>query len=252
MHGLLHVRVPLVARRLVTLIPALVILALGFDPTVSLVLSQVVLSFGIPFALIPLVSVTAQAQRARPVREPLGHDGGGHRGIRVPHHAERRAALAGVHGGVTGVQRRADARPPSAGMGPPRVPARNCGTRGGRLVRPGDGAAANPCGSRHPSPDRVYGRSVVERHRPLRRRAVGDAVPGRRHGHDRGVADDRDLAVRRGDELAVDVVVDAGARSFGTWTSSFVVPGRSLNFGSPGVTRVVRIGTFAKSRSLAR
>lgn len=61
MYGLLHVRVPLVLRRLVTLIPALAILALGFDPTVSLVLSQVVLSFGIPFALIPLVSLTAKA-----------------------------------------------------------------------------------------------------------------------------------------------------------------------------------------------
>ncbi|MFC8680555.1 Nramp family divalent metal transporter [Microbacterium ureisolvens] len=59
MHGLLHVRVPLLARRLVTLIPALIILAIGFDPTVALVLSQVVLSFGIPFALIPLVSLTA-------------------------------------------------------------------------------------------------------------------------------------------------------------------------------------------------
>ena len=61
MYGLLHVRVPLVLRRLVTLIPALAILALGFDPTTSLVLSQVVLSFGIPFALIPLVSLTAKA-----------------------------------------------------------------------------------------------------------------------------------------------------------------------------------------------
>ncbi|GAA1959476.1 Nramp family divalent metal transporter [Agromyces allii] len=60
MHGLLHVRVPLIARRLVTLVPALAILALGFDPTLSLVLSQVVLSFGIPFALIPLISVTAK------------------------------------------------------------------------------------------------------------------------------------------------------------------------------------------------
>jgi len=60
MHGLLHIRVPLLARRLVTLIPALVILGLGFDPTVSLVLSQVVLSFGIPFALIPLVAITAK------------------------------------------------------------------------------------------------------------------------------------------------------------------------------------------------
>ncbi|GAA1756970.1 Nramp family divalent metal transporter [Agromyces humatus] len=61
MYGLLHVRVPLLLRRLVTLIPALAILALGFDPTTSLVLSQVVLSFGIPFALIPLVALTAKA-----------------------------------------------------------------------------------------------------------------------------------------------------------------------------------------------
>ncbi|MDF2561158.1 MAG: divalent metal cation transporter [Microbacterium sp.] len=60
MHGLLHVRIPLLARRLVTLIPALIILGIGFDPTLALVLSQVVLSFGIPFALIPLVVLTAQ------------------------------------------------------------------------------------------------------------------------------------------------------------------------------------------------
>ncbi|MGX5681443.1 Nramp family divalent metal transporter [Schumannella luteola] len=55
MGGLLRVRVPLLLRRLITLAPALVILAIGFDPTQALVLSQVVLSFGIPFALIPLV-----------------------------------------------------------------------------------------------------------------------------------------------------------------------------------------------------
>lgn len=60
MHGLLHVRIPLLLRRLVTLIPALVILGLGIDPTLALVLSQVVLSFGIPFALIPLIALTAQ------------------------------------------------------------------------------------------------------------------------------------------------------------------------------------------------
>lgn len=62
MHGLLHIRVPLLARRLVTLIPALVILAIGVDPTLALVLSQVVLSFGIPFALIPLVALTAKTE----------------------------------------------------------------------------------------------------------------------------------------------------------------------------------------------
>lgn len=60
MHGLLRVRVPLLLRRLVTLVPALLILGAGFDPTFALVLSQVVLSFGIPFALIPLVVLTAQ------------------------------------------------------------------------------------------------------------------------------------------------------------------------------------------------
>ena len=62
MHGLLRVRIPLITRRLVTLIPALIILGIGVDPTLALVLSQVVLSFGIPFALIPLVVLTAQAR----------------------------------------------------------------------------------------------------------------------------------------------------------------------------------------------
>jgi manganese transport protein len=59
MQGLLHVRIPMVARRLITLAPALVILAIGIDPSRALVLSQVVLSFGIPFALIPLVRLTS-------------------------------------------------------------------------------------------------------------------------------------------------------------------------------------------------
>ncbi|MFA4840461.1 MAG: Nramp family divalent metal transporter [Agrococcus sp.] len=59
MQGLLRTRIPLLTRRAVTLIPALVVLALGVDPTMALVLSQVVLSFGIPFALVPLVRLTA-------------------------------------------------------------------------------------------------------------------------------------------------------------------------------------------------
>ncbi|MGC3953540.1 MAG: Nramp family divalent metal transporter [Propionicimonas sp.] len=58
MSGLLRVRIPLLVRRLVTLAPALVILGLGADPTWSLVLSQVLLSLGIPFALAPLVKLT--------------------------------------------------------------------------------------------------------------------------------------------------------------------------------------------------
>jgi manganese transport protein len=61
MAGLLHRAIPLVLRRLITLIPALIILAVGVDPTRALVFSQVVLSFGIPFALIPLVRLTSDA-----------------------------------------------------------------------------------------------------------------------------------------------------------------------------------------------
>jgi manganese transport protein len=62
MRGLLRLRVPLLTRRLVTLVPALALLAFGVDPTLALVLSQVVLSFGIPFALIPLVALTANPE----------------------------------------------------------------------------------------------------------------------------------------------------------------------------------------------
>ena len=58
MQGFIKRRVPIVVRRLVTMLPALVVIAVGFDPTRSLVISQVVLSFGIPFALIPLVLLT--------------------------------------------------------------------------------------------------------------------------------------------------------------------------------------------------
>jgi manganese transport protein len=59
MEGLLYRSIPMLVRRLVTLVPALVILAVGLNPTRTLVLSQVVLSFGIPFALIPLVRLTS-------------------------------------------------------------------------------------------------------------------------------------------------------------------------------------------------
>jgi hypothetical protein len=60
MDGLLHRRISILARRLITLTPALAILAAGVDPTFALILSQVALSFGIPFALIPLVNLTAR------------------------------------------------------------------------------------------------------------------------------------------------------------------------------------------------
>ncbi len=58
MQGFLQRQIPLTLRRLVTLAPALIVLAIGVDPTRALVLSQVVLSFGIPFALVPLVLLT--------------------------------------------------------------------------------------------------------------------------------------------------------------------------------------------------
>ncbi|MGW4369720.1 Nramp family divalent metal transporter [Nocardia takedensis] len=59
MQGLLRRHIALLIRRLVTLVPALIVLAAGTDPTRALIISQVVLSFGIPFALIPLVRLTS-------------------------------------------------------------------------------------------------------------------------------------------------------------------------------------------------
>lgn len=59
MQGLLKIRVPVMTRRVITLIPAIVLLAVGFEPTWGLILSQVVLSFGIPFVLVPLVVLTS-------------------------------------------------------------------------------------------------------------------------------------------------------------------------------------------------
>jgi manganese transport protein len=58
MEGFLRRRIPLFLRRALTMFPALAILALGVDPTWALVVSQVVLSFGIPFALVPLLLLT--------------------------------------------------------------------------------------------------------------------------------------------------------------------------------------------------
>ena len=60
MQGFLHRQIPIWIRRLVTMIPALVVIALGLDPTRTLVISQVVLSFGLPFALVPLVIFTSR------------------------------------------------------------------------------------------------------------------------------------------------------------------------------------------------
>lgn len=62
MAGLLHRRFPLFLRRVITLVPAVALLAVGVDPTWALVLSQVFLSFGIPFALVPLLRLTGDRQ----------------------------------------------------------------------------------------------------------------------------------------------------------------------------------------------
>src|SRR5437762_9017423 len=60
MQGFLRRRIPLFVRRFVTMLPAFVVIGLGLDPTRTLVISQVVLSFGIPFALVPLVVFTSK------------------------------------------------------------------------------------------------------------------------------------------------------------------------------------------------
>ena len=58
MQGFIDRRIPLFLRRALTMTPALIVLAIGVDPTSTLVISQVVLSFGIPFALVPLIMLT--------------------------------------------------------------------------------------------------------------------------------------------------------------------------------------------------
>ena len=58
MQGFLHRHIPVWVRRLITMVPSLVVIGVGLDPTRTLVMSQVVLSFGLPFAIIPLIMFT--------------------------------------------------------------------------------------------------------------------------------------------------------------------------------------------------
>jgi manganese transport protein len=60
MKGFLHREIPVWIRRLVTMVPSMIVIAIGLDPSRTLVISQVLLSFGLPFAIIPLVSFTSQ------------------------------------------------------------------------------------------------------------------------------------------------------------------------------------------------
>jgi manganese transport protein len=62
MQGFLNRHIPVWVRRLVTMAPALIVIVLGLDPTMTLVLSQVVLSFALPFAIVPLVLFTRRRE----------------------------------------------------------------------------------------------------------------------------------------------------------------------------------------------
>jgi manganese transport protein len=73
MEGFLHRQIPVFARRAITMIPALIVIGVGFNPSKALVLSQVFLSFGIPFALIPLLIFTSRRKLMGPLvnRKPV-------------------------------------------------------------------------------------------------------------------------------------------------------------------------------------
>jgi manganese transport protein len=70
MQGFIERRIPIFVRRAVTLAPALIVLAVGVAPTDALVISQVVLSFGIPFALIPLLLIARKREVMGPLVNP--------------------------------------------------------------------------------------------------------------------------------------------------------------------------------------
>src|SRR5438270_3136153 len=67
MQGFIRRQIPVTVRRLITMLPAFIVIAIGVDPSRTLVLSQVVLSFGIPFALVPLVVFTAKRRIMGPL-----------------------------------------------------------------------------------------------------------------------------------------------------------------------------------------
>ena len=167
MQGFIRRRIPIFVRRAITLAPALLVLAIGLNPTDALVASQVVLSFGIPFALVPLVMIAARprgdggagqpALADRPRRRAGGDD---HRPQRLPapagllrlDAAARRdpgllAAARGAGGRLEpGDERRGDQR-----RARPAVP--DDGAARARRARSGDGrarvasAAAGSCSS---------------------------------------------------------------------------------------------------------
>ena len=74
MQGFINRRIPLFARRAITMAPSLVVLAIGVNPCTTLVISQVVLSFGIPFALVPMVLLTRRADIMGALVNRRAHD----------------------------------------------------------------------------------------------------------------------------------------------------------------------------------
>ena len=91
MQGFINYRINLFLRRAITMAPALVVLALGLDPSSTLVISQVVLSFGIPFALVPMILLTRRrdvmgelVNRSYTTALAVGRRGADHRAQRLP------------------------------------------------------------------------------------------------------------------------------------------------------------------------
>ncbi len=71
MQGFIRRRIPIFLRRAITLAPALIVLAVGLNPTDALVASQVVLSFGIPFALVPLLMLASRRDLMGSLANPV-------------------------------------------------------------------------------------------------------------------------------------------------------------------------------------
>ena len=87
MQGFINRRINLFVRRAITMAPSLVVLAIGVDPSTTLVISQVVLSFGIPFALVPMVLLTRRADIMGALVNRTRDDGRGERRRGADHRA---------------------------------------------------------------------------------------------------------------------------------------------------------------------
>ncbi len=110
MQGFVRRRIPIWVRRTITMLPAFIVIAIGASPSRTLVLSQVVLSFGIPFALIPLVYFTRRTRRDGHAHEPPPDDGRGVRRRRDHHQPERVPAPADVRDRLAEIAERVDRR----------------------------------------------------------------------------------------------------------------------------------------------